>query len=73
MLGQSQPVLEVVAFDHDTVRRLFPFDLLKPRHRPACDLGDPESSRSRVLRSGRADVGAGRRSAARSSPLRLPA
>jgi hypothetical protein len=41
--------LEVVALDHDTVRRLLPLDLFEPRHRAARDVGDPQRERRRIV------------------------
>jgi hypothetical protein len=47
--GEASECLEVVALDHDPVRRLLPLDLLEPRHRPARGLGDPEGEGGRVV------------------------
>jgi hypothetical protein len=41
--------LEVVALDHDPVRRRLPFNLHEAEHRPAGLLDDPEGERGRVV------------------------
>ena len=41
--------LEVVALDHDPVRRRLTFDLLEARHRPARNVRDLEGERGRVV------------------------
>ena len=48
---------EVVALDHDPVRRRLPLDLLEPGHRPAGDFGDPEGERGRLVLLGDAVLG----------------
>jgi hypothetical protein len=57
--NRSSPssVLEVVALDHNPVRRRYPLDLLGAEHRPAADFGDPEGERGRVVLLGDAVLG----------------
>jgi hypothetical protein len=53
----ARAAVEIVALDHDSVRRRLPLDPLEPRHRPARDLGEPERERRRLALLGDAVLG----------------